>query len=142
VGLVAVVCAITFAWAARDAQRQGFLTLRSYPYLVPTVLLGAFKAVTYVYPGVTSAVISIFSCKQLDSPASVAGEVVAAQGVFWSKVGGEAAVAVLKQLMMLPNCVYVRHGLCNVVCCAFNCYTRQCCAANASCGSCSMHARG
>ncbi|KAF6259902.1 hypothetical protein COO60DRAFT_944555 [Scenedesmus sp. NREL 46B-D3] len=85
VGLVAVVCAVTLTWAARDARRRGFLTLRSYPYVVPTVLLGAFKAMTYVYPGVASAAVGIFSCKHLDRPASMAGEVVAAQGTFWSK---------------------------------------------------------
>jgi hypothetical protein len=98
VGLVVVVCVITFTWSASDAKRRGFITLRSYPNLVPTVLLGAFKAMTYVYPGVASAVISICSCKQLDSPASVAGEVVAAQGTFWSKVG---TIAALLHLIMI-----------------------------------------
>lgn len=97
VGLVAVVCAVTLTWAARDARRRGFLTLRSYPYVVPTVLLGAFKAMTYVYPGVASAAVGIFSCKHLDRPASMAGEVVAAQGTFWSKVGLSAVVTVATQ---------------------------------------------
>jgi hypothetical protein len=54
----------------------------------PLVILSCVQVMMYFYPMIASATLSIFSCRYIDHPASVPGEVVAAEGLRWMVVSG------------------------------------------------------
>eukprot|EP00775_Hariotina_reticulata_P004934 gene4934-5176_t len=81
-------CLIVFLKNVYRARRVGFKSLRrvlTLPSLRPELFATVVKALSYSYPSIAAATLLIFSCSRIDGPPRVPGEVVAAEGLFWTR---------------------------------------------------------
>lgn len=57
------------------------------PSVQPELFATVVKALSYSYPSIAAATLLIFSCSWIDTSPGAPGEVVAAEGLFWTRVG-------------------------------------------------------